>query len=59
VIQIPDEMLLKYITASELESFKKSGVRIDSITVYGEKNSSKNTDKTAKETCCEPTCCGN
>jgi SAM-dependent methyltransferase len=59
VIQIPDEMLLKYISALELESFKKSGVKIDSITVYAEKNSSKNTDKTAKETCCEPTCCGN
>lgn len=59
VIDIPDEMLLKYISASELASFRKSGVKIDSITVYGEKNSAKNIDKSEESACCETTCCGN
>jgi SAM-dependent methyltransferase len=36
-ITIPDEILLKYLTNSELEDFKKQNVGIFSITVYGEK----------------------
>jgi len=37
-IQIPDEILLEYISNEELEVLKKSGVGIFSITVYAEKN---------------------
>jgi ubiquinone/menaquinone biosynthesis C-methylase UbiE len=34
---VPDEILLNYLTPSELEAFKKSGTGIFSITVYAEK----------------------
>jgi len=34
---IPDEILLNYLTSTELETFKKSGTGIFSITVYAEK----------------------
>lgn len=38
-IDIPDEILLNYLSAQELNQMKKSGVGIYSITVYGEKPS--------------------
>jgi ubiquinone/menaquinone biosynthesis C-methylase UbiE len=34
---VPDEILLNYLTAMQLEDFKKSGTGIFSITVYAEK----------------------
>lgn len=37
-IIIPDELLLQYMTASELEDLKKSNLGIYSITVYAEKS---------------------
>jgi len=46
-IAIPDDILLQYISPSELEQFKQTGVGIFSITVFAEKP------------CCEPAsnCC--
>ena len=46
-IVIPDDILLQYISQSELETFKQLGVGITSITVFAEKP------------CCEPgtNCC--
>jgi len=46
-IQIPDDILSKYLPKAELEHFKKGTTGILSITVYGEK---------PKE-CCGPDCC--
>lgn len=37
VYAIPDAVLLKYLTADEINDYKQSGVHILSITVYGEK----------------------
>ena len=37
-IQLPDEMLLNYITPEELKDFRSSNTGIYSITVYAEKN---------------------
>ena len=37
VYAIPDGALLKYLSQDEIDDYKKSGVRILSITVYGEK----------------------
>lgn len=36
-IEVPDEILLNYLTQEELSNFRKSGTGIYSITVYGEK----------------------
>ena len=41
-IDVPDEILLKYISKEELEKFKKSDSKIISVNVYAEKG------------CCEP-----
>ena len=51
-IQLPDELLLKYVSAKELEDFRQSGSGIYSITVYA--------DKLDTGTCCDATengCC--
>jgi len=47
-IHIPDEILAEYLSAGEIEAYKKGIVRITSITVYA--------DKPAKDArnCCEP-----
>ena len=42
-INLPDEILLQYMSAADVASFRASGARIASITVYG-----------AKTTCCAP-----
>ena len=34
---LPDDMLLQYLSPRELAEYRKSGVGIFSITVYGEK----------------------
>lgn len=49
VITVPDSILLSYITAEELESFKQSNVGIYSITVYAERPNVKD--------CCHNNCC--
>jgi len=46
-IEIPDEILLHYVTADQLESLKSGASGIFSITVYGEKAGQ----------CCAPGCC--
>lgn len=46
-IDIPDNILLSYISEDELRAFRASGNGISSITVYGEKPAA----------CCAPGCC--
>ena len=46
-IIIPDDILSGYLSAKEIEDYKKSGVGIFSITVYGEK----------QKDCCGNDCC--
>jgi arsenite methyltransferase len=47
-IAIPDEILAQYLSGEEIDEYKKSNVRISSLTVYA--------DKPAKDSrnCCEP-----
>lgn len=55
VITLPDETVAQYLNEEQMKSYKESGARILSITVYGEK-----TDKTRvkkEEACCGPECC--
>ncbi len=49
-ITLPDEILLGYLSESEVETFKNSGTGIFSVTVYAEK---------PEPTCCTPDsgCC--
>jgi arsenite methyltransferase len=49
LITLPDDILKNYLSDSELEEFRQSGVGIFSITVYAEKPKG--------EACCEPGCC--
>lgn len=49
-IIIPDDILNKYLTASQIDSFKQSGIGIRSITVYAEK-------PVEAPACCPPGCC--
>ena len=49
-IEVPDDILLQYITGDELKSLKESKLGIYSITVYAEKPSNA-------KGCCGPTCC--
>jgi len=52
-IELPDELLLKYLNQQELDNYKKSGSGIYSITVYA--------DKLEEGICCDTTangCCG-
>jgi arsenite methyltransferase len=49
-IIIPDDILSTYLSAEQIESFKRSGTGIRSITVYAEKPLEANT-------CCGPDCC--
>ncbi|MTI31966.1 arsenite methyltransferase [Xanthovirga aplysinae] len=53
LIELSDELLLKYITRNELQKFRDSGSGIYSITIYA--------DKLEEGSCCESTtnsCCG-
>ena len=47
-IIIPNDILLNYLSQSEIDEFNQSGFGIYSITVYAEK---------ATESCCAPGCC--
>ncbi len=50
-INVPDEILLKYLSIEQLANFRQSGTGISSITVYAEKPLQE------KKTCCGPECC--
>jgi len=53
LIELPDDLLLKYISAKDIAEFKKSNSGIYSITLYA--------DKLDEGTCCDTTenkCCG-
>jgi arsenite methyltransferase len=51
-IIIPDDTLSQYLSAEQIEVFKKTGTGIRSITVYAEKPLSEE-----KKSCCGPDCC--
>ena len=63
VIQLPDEILLNYLTPEALVAFKASGVGIVSVTVYAEKPADKPKVKLSElgevSVCCTPggSCC--
>jgi arsenite methyltransferase len=48
-ITVPDDILRNYLSAEELDAFKRSGTGIFSITVYAEKPEAA--------ACCKPGCC--
>ena len=50
VIYIPDDILINYLSAEEVQQFRSSNTGIYSITVYAEKS-------TAVKSCCGPDCC--
>jgi ubiquinone/menaquinone biosynthesis C-methylase UbiE len=50
-IIIPDDILSKYLSADQIETFKQSGTGIRSITVYAEKPAAEN------KSCSGPDCC--
>lgn len=54
-IELPDETIAKYINEEQMKSYKESGAKILSITVYGEKIDKSSTEK---KSCCGPECCG-
>ena len=49
-IDIPGDILAKYLDEGEINSYRNNGPGIFSITVYGEK---KNDECCDKETCCK------
>jgi hypothetical protein len=49
-IVLPDDILINYLSAAEIDQFKKSSTGIFSITVFAEKNA---------DPCCAPGCCKN
>jgi len=49
-IHIPDDILLNYLSDTEIQQFRNSNTGIFSITVYAEK-------PIAEKTCCGPDCC--
>jgi arsenite methyltransferase len=48
-IQIPDDILVQYLSAEEIAAFRQSGTGIYSVTVYAE--------KPKDAACCAPGCC--
>jgi arsenite methyltransferase len=50
LINVPDDILSKYLSVEELKAYKSGGTGIVSITVYAEKAKEK-------QACCEPACC--
>ncbi|HRA60818.1 MAG TPA: arsenite methyltransferase [Bacteroidia bacterium] len=68
LIELPDELLLKYINKDELNKFKQSGSGVYSITVYAEKSNEGKCCEANSNECCgshsaanteESACCGN
>jgi SAM-dependent methyltransferase len=54
-VVVPDEILMEYISTSEIEAYRASGAKILSITVYADKSSDKKDND--QEGCCGPDCC--
>ena len=52
LIILPDELLLKYVNAKELQEFRKSGSGIYSITVYADKLENGNCCDAGDNSCC-------
>ena len=50
-IIIPDDILINYLSAEQIETFKQSHTGIRSITVYADKPTEE------KKACCGPECC--
>jgi hypothetical protein len=50
-ITIPGDILINYLSAEQIDSFKKSGTGIFSVTVYAEKPVNETS------ACCGPDCC--
>ena len=50
VINIPDDILLQYLSSDQLKTYRESGTGIISITLYAEK-------PLEKQPCCGPSCC--
>ena len=50
-IIVPDDILVQYMSESQIAEYKKSGTGIRSITVYAEKPLAE------KQSCCGPECC--
>ncbi len=50
-IQVPDDILLQYLSSDQLSEFRQSGTGITSITVYAEKPIDE------KQACCGTDCC--
>src|SRR5579862_1689783 len=49
-IVVPDDILTSYLSAAEIDRFKKSGTGIFSVTIFAEKND---------DPCCDTACCPN
>ncbi|MEZ0538364.1 arsenite methyltransferase [Fibrella arboris] len=57
-INLPDSILINYLTADEINTYRNGGVGIVSITVYAEKpGPAKPAPVAAAKTCCGPDCC--
>ena len=56
-IQLPDDILLKYLDAKQIEEWKNRDAGIFSITVYGEKPGGKTKKKKVKLSEVESSCC--
>ena len=54
-IILPDETIASYLNEEQMKSYKESGARILSITVYGEKVDKLNPK--SEKSCCGPECC--
>lgn len=52
LIDLPDELLLKYINAADLNDFKQSGSGVYSITVYADKLNTGPCCETTESGCC-------
>jgi arsenite methyltransferase len=53
-IKVPDDILLRYLSKEEIQTFRTSGTGIFSVTVYAEKPSETTAEAAA---CCAPGCC--
>jgi hypothetical protein len=49
LISLPDDILLNYLSAKEIEACSRRDAGIYSVTVFAQKGEAKN--------CCAPTCC--
>lgn len=52
LIELPDELLLKYVSAADIKEFKKSDSGIYSITLYADKLDEGNCCDTTENNCC-------